>query len=76
MNVDAVMNEAQPVNLQCLAVTCPGILIRNGTLQLGAGIMLRVTAPGARFEGVTISGSGGRMAVRGGRWSEIQNMFC
>ena len=47
-------------------VKCSGILIRNGTLQLGADIMLRVTAPGVRLEGVTIRGSARRNAIRGG----------
>ena len=47
-------------------VDSPGILVRNGTLQLGADTGLRVTAPGVRFEGVTIRGSGGSNAVRGG----------
>ena len=48
-----------------VSVSCPGAVIRNGTLQLPPKTLLRVAAAGVRLEGVTIRGSG-RGAPRGG----------
>ena len=56
-----------PTGLRLYAHTlaCPGAVIRNGTLQLPPNTLLRLTAPGVRFEGITIRGSG-KGAVAGG----------
>ena len=46
-------------------VACPGVVIRNGTLQLPRNTHLRVTVPGVRLEGVTICGAG-KGVLKGG----------